>query len=332
MTRLNGKKNNSDDLRSLIISKYNEGKSYGAISSDLNVPKSTVASTIKIFVNTGRIECIKDKIGRPKCLNSDMINYIKHCIDEDASTTIKVIQANLLNVYALTVSRSIIDRAIADFCYSFKRLVLVPAARNTTRAIETRYVYAHAYLRLNEEKVLFLDEFGVNCSIRKSYGRSLIGTSPRKEVRSIRSKNMSVSAAITRKGPVYYEVRNRPYNGESFCDYVEELMQIMVLKSMHKFTLIMDNCSIHKVSRCKGIIENAGHSLTFLPPYSPQLNPIEETFSKWKSYVRAQNVSTEAELEVAIEAGNTSINESDCVGFFNHTREFCLKALAREEF
>jgi hypothetical protein len=63
---------------------------------------------------------------------------------------------------------------------------------------------------------LFLDEFGVSCSMRLAYGRSLCGTSPRKIVRSIRTKNYSVSAAILKSGLLFYKIIRKAFDGEAY--------------------------------------------------------------------------------------------------------------------
>jgi transposase len=58
----------------------------------------------------------------------------------------------------------------------------------------------------------------------------------------------------------------------------------------------MDNCSIHKNQRIEVLIDNAGHELIFIPPYSPQLNSIENCFAKWKNVIKPRKANTNVEL------------------------------------
>ena len=142
--------------------------------------------------------------------------------------------------------------------------------------------------------------------MRLKYGRSLIGTSSRKIVTTIRSRNYSVCAAITKNRVLSFNVCSGSYNSERFCEYMRDLIAILG-DSTEKYHIIMDNCSINKVQEVRSIIENSGHEIIFLPPYSPQLNPIEETFSKWKHYIRAMNVQNADGLFEAIVNGHMYI-------------------------
>ena len=93
-----------------------------------------------------------------------------------------------------------------------------------------------------------------------------------------------------------------------------------------------NNCTINKVVGIRDVIEKNGHNLMFLPPYSPQLNDIEECFYKWKSNVNSANLNAIAELEQAIWNGGSSITEKDCEGFFKDVRKYTVKAIRRENF
>ena len=80
---------------------------------------------------------------------------------------------------------------------------------------------------LNEESVVFLDEFGVSSSLRVRYGRSEIGSPATKIVRSIRSKNYSVSAAIVKSRLLFHQTSKTAFNGNLYRDFIIELMKKM---------------------------------------------------------------------------------------------------------
>jgi transposase len=80
------------------------------------------------------------------------------------------------------------------------------------------------------------------------------------------------------------------------------------------------------------IIHENMHTVVFLAPYSPHLNPIEELFSKWKDSIKRMNVETSNELQAAILIRHETITRSYCNGFYAHMREYILKALRREHF
>jgi transposase len=80
----------------------------------------------------------------------------------------------------------------------------------------------------------------------------------------------------------------------------------------------MDNLSAHKSERIRELIEGAGWELLYLPPYSPDLNPIEEAFSKIKGIVRKAEARTREALVEVMKRGLSSITGKDAQGFFAH--------------
>jgi transposase len=94
----------------------------------------------------------------------------------------------------------------------------------------------------------------------------------------------------------------------------------------------MHNASIHKSNDSRNLINENGFELVFLPAYSPQLNPIEELFSKWKSNIKSMNAKTNEELNIAIHRSASSISQEDCENFYSHVRKFILKGIRHEEF
>jgi len=322
----------SDETRSKIVSKYETGKGPRIISDELEINYEAVRSVLKIYKNEGRVKAIAKRAKKAKKITPDIEMFIKEKINEDCSVTLKSLQDILLREKDLVVSTASIGRSIKDFYYSLKRVTLVPEIRNCERVVDERYQYATTYLLLNEEKVVFLDEFGVSCSLRVNYGRSQIGSPARKIVSSIRSRNYSVSAAITKLGLLFHQTLKTSLNGNLYRDFVTALMKKMNELRMTNCTLIMDNCTIHKVVGIRDVIEANGHNLMFLPPYSPQLNAIEECFAKWKGNVRTANSNTAADLEKAILTACLTITQQNCEGFFRDVRKYAVKAIRRENF
>jgi transposase len=104
-------------------------------------------------------------------------------------------------------------------------------------------------------------------------------------------------------------------NTNVFETYVERVLAPTLRKGQ---VVIMDNLSAHKGERIRELIELRGCELLYLPPYSPDLNPIEEAFSKMKGLLRkAQARSREALLE-AIGAAISAVTDQDARGFFEH--------------
>lgn len=108
---------------------------------------------------------------------------------------------------------------------------------------------------------------------------------------------------------------DQPMNGERFLFYVNHHL-VPALKPGD--IVIMDNLSSHKNDAIRTAIEAAGATLMFLPPYSPDLNPIEKLFSKLKALLRKAAARTVTALWDAITAILKTISTTECKNFFKH--------------
>jgi transposase len=317
----------TNNERAFIIRKYYNNTNIKQISEELEMNRNTVTSIIRLFEKTGRIEMKSTRSPRRKLLNDEAILFIRNEVDREVSLTLKALKTKVYEQLNISCSTTTIENALKKLHYTFKRVELVPERRNIENNINIREIYCDHYLRLDDSKVVFLDEFGVSCSTRQKFGRSLVGTTPRKQIRAIRSKSFSVCAAVCKKKILAYEVRESAYNRGNFISYLLHLLNILHEERMVGVTIIMDNCSIHKGDEIRDIIQNQGHELLFLPAYSPQLNPIEETFSKWKSLIKDTNSNTREELINAIMNSMSRIREDDCISYFNHVRDFAVRGV-----
>ena len=104
-------------------------------------------------------------------------------------------------------------------------------------------------------------------------------------------------------------------NGTLFETYLEEVLLPTLKKGQ---VVVMDNLSAHKGERVREMIEGKGCQLVYLPPYSPDFNPIEQAFSKLKSYLRAACARSQERLMEVIGEALRTISASDAEGFFEH--------------
>jgi transposase len=104
-------------------------------------------------------------------------------------------------------------------------------------------------------------------------------------------------------------------NGTVFQTYLEEVLLPTLKRGQ---VVVMDNLSSHKGERVRELIEGKGCDLLYLPPYSPDFNPIEQAFSKLKSYLRDACARSRQMLMEAIGEALSTISTSDALGFFEH--------------
>jgi transposase len=104
-------------------------------------------------------------------------------------------------------------------------------------------------------------------------------------------------------------------NGMVFQTYLEDVLCPMLQEGQ---VVVMDNLSAHKGERIRELIEGEGCELVYLPPYSPDFNPIEQAFSKLKSYLRTACARSQERLMEVIGEALRTISASDAEGFFEH--------------
>ena len=322
----------TDSIRELVCDKYRNNISVKQISLELNVKYQTVVSIINVYKRTGRIRACKTHIGRPKGINVGHGNFLKALMQENCSITLKEMSRKLYENFNINPSISTINRACMGFNYSFKRISLISLRRNIESTIEARFEYASRFMNFDINKVIFIDEMGTSVSMRCAYGRSEVGTTPRKSVSSIRSKNFSVCCGITTTSVFRFKVKEGGYNGESYLHFLEDMCYQLESIDFSEAIIIADNVPFHKMNLMFECLQSKGHELVLLPPYSPQLNPIEEVFSKWNNLIKMSNPMNETTLLNAIRTSSEMITTTDIQGYVRHMREYLVKAVRREEF
>src|SRR5215208_1951438 len=127
--------------------------------------------------------------------------------------------------------------------------------------------------------------------------------------------NMTLLASMSAGGMGPCLAVEGPTTREVFETYLEEVL-VPSLKAGQ--VVVMDNLSSHKGSRVRELIEGRGCELLYLPPYSPDLNPIEEAFAKFKALLRKAGARTREALIEAIGRALGAVSAKDAHGFFKH--------------
>jgi len=145
--------------------------------------------------------------------------------------------------------------------------------------------------------LIFLDESGVTTSMTRLRARAVGGRRIHEATPGGHWKIMTILAAMSVNGIIAPMTIEEPTDGDIFLAYVEQVL-CRALKTGD--VVVMDNLSSHKVAGVRELIEGAGAELLYLPPYSPDLNPIEKAWSKLKQLLRSAKARTAEELEQAI--------------------------------
>jgi transposase len=168
---------------------------------------------------------------------------------------------------------------------------------------------------LDARSLVFVDEMGTNISLSPLYGWAKKGERAQCSVPRNRGKNTTLLSSMSVEGMGSSLAVEGATNREVFETYVELILAPTLRRGQ---VVVMDNLTAHKGERIRELIEDQGCELMYLPPYSPDFNPIEEAFSKIKGLMRkAQARSREALLE-AMGSAISALSGEDARGFFEH--------------
>ncbi len=161
-----------------------------------------------------------------------------------------------------------------------------------------------------------MDESGFNTSMARLRARAPRGERAYGKVPRNRGKNQTLIASITLEGGMGESVAMEgATDAEAFEAYVGQLLAPTLQEGQ---VVVLDGLGAHRTQRVRELIEARGAELVFLPPYSPDLNPIEEAFSKIKQLVRKAGARTREALVEAIGRALAAVTPEDAAGWFGH--------------
>ena len=163
---------------------------------------------------------------------------------------------------------------------------------------------------------------GTNTSLSPLYGWARRGQRAYFEVPRNWGANISLVSSMSLEGMGSSLAVEGPTTREVFEAYVDRVLAPELSSGQ---VVVMDNLSSHKGSRVSELIEAAGCELIYLPPYSPDLNPIEEAFSKVKGILRRAEARSREALIEAMGTALSAVSPRDARGFLEH-RGYCLLA------
>ena len=168
---------------------------------------------------------------------------------------------------------------------------------------------------INAERLIFLDETGIKTDFTRLRGWA---DSSQRLVEAIPGGDWETSTlvhAVALDGTRAAMILDGPLNGSCFAGFCEQLLA----PTLHPGDLvILDNLSSHKSSAAIAAVERVGAEMIYLPPYSPDLNPIENIFSKLKQWVRSLRPRSWKEIIEAVHEALLEVTFDDLYNAFTH--------------
>ena len=209
-----------------------------------------------------------------------------------------------------TASRRLVRKG-----YRFKRKVVLAVERDSVKNQEKVQEFLNAVKDIPREKMVFIDEAGSNLAMTRLRGRALAGEQVSTKVPRNRGLNTTMIGALCLKG---MRAIMTIECGTSTGVFSAFLLQVLIPVLNPGDVLFLDNAGAHKAQRIQAILRKFNIRALFLPPYSPEYNPIELAWSKIKERLRTAGARTRVKLRQAIGEAVDAVSSQDADGWFGH--------------
>ena len=176
---------------------------------------------------------------------------------------------------------------------------------------------------LNHRRFLFVDESAVNTAMTRRYGRAPRGARVYDSAPRNYGAHTSIIGALSLRGLVATMTVEGAVDTLCFDAYVARVLAPQLRRGA---VVVLDNLGAHKASRIEEVAAERGARVLWLPPYSPDYSPIEQCWSKIKSYLRGAKARTADALDKALAQAIELVTKADIRGWFKH----CGYSLARK--
>jgi transposase len=222
-------------------------------------------------------------VGRPRSITPEIVDALLAHLQDEPDLYYHEMVEFVWKHFRVHVNISSVRRALTSRNWSKKKMRRVAKAQNA----DLRDLHTHNTSHIRSWQYVFVDESG--CDKRAGERRSgwaPRGVTPIKVSRFQREQRYQILPAYTQDGVIFSRVYQGTTDSAFFEDFVEQLLPSMNPWPGPNSVLVMDNAPIHHTERIKQMCRDARVKLVYLPPYSPDFNPIEEFFAELKDFIK----------------------------------------------
>ncbi|MER8422087.1 IS630 family transposase, partial [Mesorhizobium sp. M1329] len=298
-------------LRSRVLKASDEGMSARQAAARFGVG---VSSAIRWIARAKIGELAPRPQGRRRASSLDAHEaFIVGLIEERKDITLNEMVERLVAEQSVRISRSALSAWLRGHGWTFKKKSAHALEQGRLDILKRRRDWFDGQLDLDPAKLVFIDETGLSTKMARLRGRAPRGERCRAGVPHGHWKTTTFTGALRLTGMTAPFVYDGAMNGNVFLAYVE---QVLVPTLSEGDVVVMDNLPAHKAAGVRDAIEAAGASLLYLPPYSPDFNPIENAFAKLKALLRAKAERTIKALWDAVGAVVDLFTPAECANYF----------------
>jgi transposase len=255
------------------------------IAKDVGCSERAVYAIQSNLRHFGSTKAPSNGVGRPRSVTPPMLDALCEYLLEKPDLYRDEMVLFVLDEFNTHVTPSSIGRTLKSRGWTKKTIRRIAKGRNAN--LRDLYMHNSWDSGFRSYHYVFVDESGRDKrSGFRRMGWSPLGVTPVQVARFQREKRYQILPAYTQDGIILARVFLGSTDGTVFEDFVEQLLPLCSRWPEPKSVLVMDNATIHHTERIEQMCRDAGVKLVYLPPYSPDLNPIEEFFAELKAFIK----------------------------------------------
>jgi transposase len=294
-----------------VIARVESGASRREAAEHYEVSASTAVIWVKCFRESGRAPPSRE-VGAPHRWRS-MRSFLLALIDEQPDLTLDEV-VSAMRRHKVPGSRTAVCGSFS-VTRSRSKKALRAAEQERADVARARHRWMREQGMFDRARLVFLDETSANTKMVRLYGRCARGERLVGHVPQGHWKTITFVAALRRDGMTAPQTIDGSMTGKKFLTYVEQCLAPTLKR---KDLVMIDNLPAHKVVGVREAIEARGATLRYLPKYSPDLNPIEMSFSKLKADLRKAAERTIPRLRRRIGRFARTLTAREASNYFSH--------------
>lgn len=343
------KKVDAANAKRQICGVYNNNGDWRNLANVIGVPKRTAYRWVK-----SQEETEKQRGGKRRVkITDEHHRFFENKIEDNPKITLQQLREELQETFQVNVSKECIRQHLDGLMFTVKQIRREPERANSADTKTKRCEYVRKLLDLQAENVpiIYLDETNFNLYISRTQGRSKKGSRCTSVAAGSRGANVHLIGCIGNVGLIHYEIRRGSFKRPEAQEFVKQCLRNAQNTYHGSVALVIDNAPCHSsIEEIFQEEEFSHHRLLRLSPYSPMLNPIEQSWSVIKAGVKSdlsaqmrtilagedrnnlfQNEYRTRCLENIVRNNVNKINVANCARFIAHIQRYIPAALNLED-
>jgi transposase len=308
----------SQDLRQRILDTVQRGEgSLRQIACRFLVSLSFVTRLLQLHRNTGSLQPKPHGGGNPAVLGPEDLERLRELVQKQPDATLEELQQRL----GVSCSLMTISRALRKLKLPRKKKVLHAQEQDNPEVQEQRREFCAELAGVDPQRLVFVDECGANTAMTRTHGRAPVGQRVSASTPG-HWESITLTCGLRLSGVTATLAFPGATNTEMFESYVKD---VLVPELKPGDVVVWDNLKPHQSEEAVEAIEGAGARVVPLPPWSPDLTPIEEMVSKVKNAMRSAAARTTEAVYAAFGSALHDVTPEDIAGWFGDRAAYAMQ-------